>query len=487
MSIFVFDLVERQSVFLKGQTVSQTTSLAETLAANSTSWVLASDFIGLDEVIHSQSKYPGLLYAMVVDKDGCILGHTDASMVKKYLNDSISLHLLHTQPREIILLNNSKLVDVAVPVLANGQHIGWARVSISHQRLLDNLKLITRDGLIYTVFAIIAGSIFAFFMARRLTGGLQHIVGIAERVSHGELHLRSQLNRIDELGTLSKDFDSMLDSLQQRGEELRQAQDERMIQQSKMAAIGEMIGAIAHQWRQPLNAISLIVMDLKDAYEFGEFSKDYLFNSAQKTMEQIKYMSSTIDDFRNFFKPSKEKVVFKLNTTIKEVISLVHDQLLKANINIAMVCKYGAVSKPSEERYSEICTCEPELMCYGYPNEFKQVIINIFGNSRDAIVKNRQRYAMDAKESGEILVALSKIDNHAILEIKDNGGGISEDIIDKIFDSYYTTKGDEGTGMGLYMSKIIIEQNMNGRIYVSNIEKGAVFTIELPLDSVDSC
>ncbi|MBF0458549.1 MAG: HAMP domain-containing protein [Nitrospirae bacterium] len=497
MTIFVFDMVERQRAFLKEQTAAQATSLAETLAANSISWVLASDVIGLDEVVQSQSKYPGLLYAMVTDKDGCILGYTEANLVRKYLNDPISVRMLHSQPGNIILLNSSKQVDAAAPLLIDGQHIGWARVGLSHKRLSGNLRVITRHGIIYTVVAIVAGTIFALFMARRLTGGLKHIVNIAERVSHGEIHLRSRLNRIDELGALSKDFDIMLDSLEQRGEELKQAQNERLmqeqnaramqeqmlIQQSRLAAMGEMIGAIAHQWRQPLNIISILVADLKDAYDFGEFTKEYLYNSVKKTKEQIKHMAGTIDDFKNFFKPGKEKVFFKINTAVKEVINLMSAQLTRANVTVSLVCKYDAERKPPEGRDAEICTCEPELMCYGCPNELKQALINIFGNARDAIVKNRQSGAMDDQAKGEILVELTMTDALVILIIRDNGGGIPEDVIDNIFVPYFTTKGDEGTGIGLHMSKIIIERKMGGRIYASNGERGAVFTIELPLSS----
>ncbi|MBF0466958.1 MAG: transporter substrate-binding domain-containing protein [Nitrospirae bacterium] len=279
-------------------------------------------------------------------------------------------------------------------------------------------------------------------------------------------------------------FNIMLKQKVEEETNKRMVQEQMVIQQSKLAAMGEMIGAIAHQWKQPLNAIAAIATDMKDAYEYGEFDKKYLMDSVKNTMEQIKHMSNTIDDFRNFFKPSKEKVNFSINSAVKEVIYLIHSQLIKADIRISLECKYDAVRTPGEGEYAEICTCTPELIIYGYTNEFKQAVLNIFGNARDAIVKKRQQGAFDAEDCGEILVELSKTDHYVILEIQDNGGGIPEDVIDNIFQPYFTTKEAEGTGIGLHMAKVIIEQHMGGSIIASNGAKGAVFTIELSIPGV---
>jgi signal transduction histidine kinase len=251
-------------------------------------------------------------------------------------------------------------------------------------------------------------------------------------------------------------------------------QEQILIQQSKLAALGEMIGAIAHQWRQPLNAISMITQDLRDAYKYGEFNENYLFNSVDKTLEQVRHMSVTIEDFRNFFMPSKEKVHFKLNSAVKEVIHLTHDQMMKAHISVSLDCRYDAARKPGEGAHSKTCACEPELAVYGYPNEFKQALLNIMANARDAIVnKRRQDASAGARPPASKTV---------MLEIRDTGGGIPSGILAKLFEPYFTTKEGEGTGIGLYMSKVIIEKNMGGLIRASNGEKGAVFTIELPVE-----
>jgi len=233
MTIFVSDLVERQRNFLHNQAVEQTTSLAETLAANSTSWVLSSDVIGLEEVILSQSKYPGLNYAMVVNKRGRILAHTNSELIGKFLSDPISISMLNAKPKPLILVNNHSQIDAAVPVFANQVHIGWARVGIGQDHVSAGLKAISRDGLIYTIIAITIGTLFAWFMASGLTSGLKKIVGVAENVTQGNHEVRSQLQRHDELGILSRDFDQMLDALQLREKQLKQTQEELLASQQR--------------------------------------------------------------------------------------------------------------------------------------------------------------------------------------------------------------------------------------------------------------
>lgn len=213
MTIFIFDLVHRQSNFLYEQAVAQTSSLAKTLAANSTSWVLSADVLGLEEVIASQNNYPGLEYAFVIDPRGRIIGHSDNKLLGKYLSDKISRSLIDAPRQLTILITSRHLIDVAAPIFANQQHIGWARVAINQQEVESGLKIITRNGIIYTLTAILVGVVFAFFMAKGLTRGLKHLVSIADKISLGDRSTRSELHREDELGQLSDDFNIMLDHL----------------------------------------------------------------------------------------------------------------------------------------------------------------------------------------------------------------------------------------------------------------------------------
>ncbi len=242
--------------------------------------------------------------------------------------------------------------------------------------------------------------------------------------------------------------------------ENRRQKEQMMIQQAKLAAMGEMIGSIAHQWRQPLNFLSAMLIDLKDAYNYGELDAEYFADSARQAEVQMQFMSKTIDDFSNFFKPSKEKVLFNVGESISDVIFLVSQQL--KNNNILINIKLNGQS----------------LFVYGYPNEFKQVLVNIINNSKDAILECRNK--LDNDFVGNIDIEIYSQNSTVTISIADNGGGFVRDALDRMFEPYFSTKEEsKGTGIGLYMSKVIIEDNMNGKLSIRNIDNGAFVIIEL--------
>ncbi|MCG6553256.1 MAG: response regulator [Candidatus Magnetominusculus sp. LBB02] len=291
-----------------------------------------------------------------------------------------------------------------------------------------------------------------------------------------QTHIEMALYR-HETQTKLRELNRTLENRVKEELEVSRQKDLLLIQQSKMATMGEMLGAIAHQWRQPLNAVALYVQDARDAYESGELDAAYMADMVTSVLEQVNFMSNTINDFMNFFKPSKKRSPFNVNTAIKEVISLVYDLFKKADITITLTCAYPeAVPKPCNDQIDQICVCEPELEVNGYKNEFKQVILNILCNARDAIAPNKEK---GIKSEGKVAVVLSRIVGKVKIEITDNGGGIPAELMGRLFQPYFTTKGADGTGIGLHMSKIIIENNMSGKLYAANGEKGSIFTIEL--------
>jgi len=240
--------------------------------------------------------------------------------------------------------------------------------------------------------------------------------------------------------------------------------EQMLVQQSKMASMGEMLGAIAHQWRQPLNALGLIIQDIKEAYQSEELNQEYIDQSIKDSMVQILYMSHTIDDFRNFFRTSKQKEVFNVIRSIEFTLSIFSAQMKEHSIKIDTV-------------FNE----DDDILVDGFFNEFNQVILNIMSNAKDAILEARENGILGT-DGGQIIVRVLKEDDRAVLKIGNNGGRIPDNLIDTIFEPYFTTKEEgKGTGIGLYMSKTIIEQNMNGRIYVENIDYGVIFTIYLEL------
>lgn len=162
MSVFVYDLIERQRDFIHSQSLAQAKSLALSLSANSSSWVLSNDVFGLEEMLESQNNFPSLRYAMVLNPEGKILGHTEKDKVGLYLHDEISARLFSKNLDQIVLINNDSYIDIASPVVNNGQFIGWARVNLSQKFIADNLMVVTRDGLLCTLLAITVGALFAF-------------------------------------------------------------------------------------------------------------------------------------------------------------------------------------------------------------------------------------------------------------------------------------------------------------------------------------
>ena len=234
-----------------------------------------------------------------------------------------------------------------------------------------------------------------------------------------------------------------------------------LVQQSKMAALGEMLSAIAHQWRQPLNSVGLNVQDTLEAYEDDELDKEYLKKFVDGTMRQIQYMSTTIDNFRTFFKPTKTKTKFSLNKTLYETLNILSAQMKHSFINVAF-------KEPAEDCFVN-----------GYPDELKQVLLNLFSNSKDAILEKRDK-KLTGQDDGKVTISVSFALEKVLIEIHDNGIGIPEDILEDIFNPYYTTKEQgKGTGIGLYMSKMIIEEHMQGRLFCEATKEGATFFIEL--------
>ncbi|KJR42523.1 ATPase ATP-binding domain-containing protein [Candidatus Magnetoovum chiemensis] len=240
--------------------------------------------------------------------------------------------------------------------------------------------------------------------------GLINIIDVTERKKY-EQELKEKTTELEELNR------SLAKRIQEAVEKSRQ-QEQLLIQQSKMASMGEMIGSIAHQWRQPLNTLALIVQDIQDAHEYGELNTDYVNKAVEESMSQINFMSKTIDDFRDFFTPTKTKQIFNVINSIFEVLSIISAQLKSSHI--AVKTEFGKDM--------------PLLHAAGYPNEFKQVVLNIITNAKDAIVAKRQVGGFNIHQEGRVDIAAYENNNSVIITICDNGGGIGEDIIDRIFD-----------------------------------------------------
>ncbi|MGB5791982.1 ABC transporter substrate binding protein [Poseidonibacter sp.] len=239
----------------------------------------------------------------------------------------------------------------------------------------------------------------------------------------------------------------------------RVQQKQFLIQQSKLAEMGDMVAAIAHQWNEPLVELSAQVQDIQTSYLLKELKDVEVKDFVKDSMIQIKYMSRTLSDFRNFLKPSTKKMLFSISKALNEINEIIGKQIFYSNINM----KFNYVNK------------NEELLIYGYENEFKQVLLNLINNAKNKIVDRNK----NTHDKGNIDINIERCLNYNTIQIIDDAGEIDEKIISSIFEPYFTTK-ENGTGIGLYMAKVIIEDKMRGSISVKNKDNHVIFTIKMP-------
>jgi PAS domain S-box-containing protein len=251
-----------------------------------------------------------------------------------------------------------------------------------------------------------------------------------------------------------EEINSSLETIIEKAVTELRKKDNILIQQSRLTAMGEMISAIAHQWRQPLNNIGLIVQNLQLAFKSNDLSIEELDEDVSDTMKVLQQISETIDDFRNFFSFEENASTFSINEQVSRAISFIEPSFKSKGISIELVE-------------------EPDVTAEGYPNEYLQAVLNIILNARDELLERHVPLPL-------ISIRTFTENGRSVVTIRDNGGGIPEDALPKIFDPYFTTKHScKGTGIGLYMSKMIIEKNMHGGLAACNLDVGTEFRIEV--------
>ena len=328
--------------------------------------------------------------------------------------------------------------------------------------------------IVVTTFAMILLIIFvAIWMSKLIVSKIENLILGTDKFANNDFDYKIKITSNDEIGLLEKSFNKMAQKIKNLIDEqkslnkdlekrvLAEVEKQRMqekilIQQSKLASMGEMLGNIAHQWRQPLNALGLNIQNIEFLYYSNTLDKESLSKMVDNSKALTQSMSKTIDDFTNFYKPNKEKHLFNLDTTFEEVLSLFHIKIGNYTIEIT----------------KEINLYKDVL---GFKNELIQVILNILLNAKDSFEENKIK-------NPKIDIKTYQENNFGCISIKDNSTGIPKEYIDKIFEPYFTTKFN-GTGLGLYMSKVIVEQNMEGQLLVESSDKGTTFYIKIPFKS----
>lgn len=269
--------------------------------------------------------------------------------------------------------------------------------------------------------------------------------------------LKQSKKRIKRFDTIVKQADKQLSEQVHRLEnefELRIEHERTLAQQAKHAAMGEMIDAVAHQWKQPLNAISMLTDILVSEYQDGDVDEAYLEEYRITMWKQLDHLLNTLDEFRSFFRPNKEKAFFNISKAIDSVLLLIHDEFMGKAISLKV-------------------DGDESIELYGIENEFKHIVLNLLNNAKDAFIENEIT-------SRTIQIFFYRKAGDIIMEISDNAGGIPDSVIDDIFKANVTTKAEgKGTGIGLYMSAQIAEK-MEATLLVNNKEKGACFTFSAP-------
>jgi len=307
----------------------------------------------------------------------------------------------------------------------------------------------------YISFVIIMMTVVIYFYKARIDQGNVVIKRQKEQLEHLTKELESKVDKkTQELTELNQELEQ---KVEQKAKELV-AKDAMILAQSRQAAMGEMISMIAHQWRQPLSTITLQISNLKIKSMLGSQSVEQTNDALEHISDTIIYLSETIDDFQSFFKPNKKEEEKNICELVERGTNFAQSRLKVANIEL---------------HYS----CNKKIPILTYPNEFAQVIINIINNSIDALLEKMVT-------TPEIYVEIHEFKEYITITIEDNAGGIKEEIINRIFEPYFSTKGKNGTGLGLYMSKMIIEEELQGTLEVQNSTHGACFSIKIPRNKV---
>lgn len=381
------------------------------------------------------------------------------------------------------------------PIRFSGVSWGVMRIDFDTSDYLANIDEMLHQIILVSLLSILIILPVGYFFALWLTRPIAIISAAASRVASGDLDAHVDVRRADEIGELSRSFNQMVDALTENRQRLedvnleleikvadrtqaldelnrtldqrvrdeiakRKEQEQLLIHQSRLAAMGEMIGAIAHQWRQPLNALSLVLQNIALQFEMGRLDQESMKRLKDKGEVMVMRMSTTIDDFRNFFKPNKTAKLFDLDTALRSAADLLDGVLRNHNISVSI-------------------QSEPGIQILGFGNEFSQVVLNILGNAKDALIAHHPAEPV-------LHIKVAQTSEQIEIRFEDNGGGMEATTLNKIFEPYFTTKEEgKGTGIGLYMSKMIIENSMHGQLRAENIPGGACFRVTLPVRAAE--
>jgi signal transduction histidine kinase len=518
MTLFIVDLTARQRTMLLDHQIDEGTALSQSLATSAAGWILSNDISGLQELVEIQRRYPEIIFAILADQQGRVLADTDKSKLGQYMLD------LPHEARQTMFLSTPALVDVAVPAMIGGQHVGWARIGIGQRAAEEKLTEIVRTGVLYALAAIVIGSLIAWFMGHRITKRLYAVQDTIDAVRSGDSLARSPVTGIDEAAVMAHEFNSMLDELAERDSELRKSRDElegkviertadlqtantslleekrhqeelirklaeahnQLLQSEKMASVGQLAAGVAHEINNPvgfvnsnLGTLKHYIADLLKALSLYEENEGELTEETRVVLTELKRQIDIVylrEDIGKLLSESIDGMqrVKRIVQDLKDFSHVGETEMLLADLEQGLDSTLNVVW--NELKYKADVVKEyggiPNILCM--PAQLNQVFMNLLTNAGQAIDNH-----------GRITIRTGQEGDNVWVEVEDTGKGIKPENLERIFDPFFTTKPvGSGTGLGLSLSYGIVKKH-GGRIEVkSEVGKGSVFRVVLPQHAV---
>lgn len=456
LSLMVMKNVNQLENNLSTQTYTQLNEQKILLESALSAPIVQMDYATIDAILKETKTIPSIVYLIVVDnQDNCIsaVGWSNCK----------SLPIVESNPFDEQSLADGRF-DTSISIKLASQNLGKVYLGLSTEFYIQAKKEMINRSIFIAFIELLLSAILLIAISKWIIKNLVGLTHVANAIASGDYSQRIELGDSKETTELQLSFNKMVTNIEKNIEDLEisykdqkllsqklQSQLEKnheqnllLTHQSRMAALGEMLANIAHQWRQPLNAITVHLTSMKVKNELHMIKENELNDTVDSVMKYATYLSNTIDDFQNFIKNDSVKERFSLQKSFSQAKDIVSVNLVNQQIQLNIVEN------------------DEELFVNGIKNELIQVFINILNNAKDVLNES-------SLEDKIIEVTFYKKDDKTYITIQDNAGGVKEDIIDKIFDPYFTTKHQsQGTGIGLYMSSRIIHEHFEGEIFVQN-------------------